>query len=148
MNDHELARKLARETGTLLMGLRKHATSLSAGEDETHSVLAEEVLGSEGDRVAHDYLMEQFSTHRPNDVVLSEEGDLEVARQVVKISQFISRYGNPVPRMWAKSVLPALQSQLEMSFGQWMNWLRLISQRAHQYEYWYPEADRHARSLQ
>ena len=80
MNDHELARKLARETGTLLMGLRKHAASLSAGEDETHSVLAEEVLGSEGDRVAHDYLMEQFSTHRPNDVVLSEEGDLEVAR--------------------------------------------------------------------
>jgi 3'(2'), 5'-bisphosphate nucleotidase len=80
MNDHELARKLARETGTLLIGLRNHAASLSVGEDETHSVLAEEVLGSEGDRVAHDYLMEQFSSHRPNDVVLSEEGDLEVAR--------------------------------------------------------------------
>ena len=80
MNDHELARKLARETGTLLMGLRNHASSLSVDEDETHSVLAEEVLGSEGDRVAHDYLIEQFSSHRPNDVVLSEEGDLEVAR--------------------------------------------------------------------
>ena len=80
MNDHELARKLARETGTLLIGLRNHAASLSGGEDETHSVLAEEVLGSEGDRVAHDYLMEQFSIHRPTDVVLSEEGDLEVAR--------------------------------------------------------------------
>lgn len=80
MNDHELARKLARETGALLLGLRNHAASLSAGEDETHSVLAEEVLGSEGDRVAHDYLMEQFSSHRPNDVVLSEEGDLDVAR--------------------------------------------------------------------
>lgn len=80
MNDHELARKLARETGTLLLGLRNHAASLSAGEDKTHSALAEEVLGSEGDQVAHDYLMQQFSTHRPNDVVLSEEGDLEVAR--------------------------------------------------------------------
>jgi 3'(2'), 5'-bisphosphate nucleotidase len=80
MNDHELARKLARETGTLLIGLRNHAASLSDGEDETHSVLAEEVLGSEGDRVAHDYLMDQFSSQRPNDVVLSEEGDLEVAR--------------------------------------------------------------------
>ncbi|KGA17384.1 hypothetical protein GM51_10455 [freshwater metagenome] len=80
MNDHELARKLARETGTLLMGLRNHAASLTGGEDETHSVLAEEVLGSEGDRVAHDYLMDQFSIHRPSDVVLSEEGDLEVAR--------------------------------------------------------------------
>ena len=80
MNDHELARKLARETGTLLVGLRKHAQSLPGGQDETHSVLAQEVLGSEGDRVAHDYLMEQFSIHRPNDVVLSEEGDLAVAR--------------------------------------------------------------------
>jgi 3'(2'), 5'-bisphosphate nucleotidase len=80
MNDHELARKLARETGTLLIGLRNHAASLSSGEDETHSVLAQEVLGSEGDRVAHDYLMEQFTLHRPDDVVLSEEGDLEVAR--------------------------------------------------------------------
>jgi 3'(2'), 5'-bisphosphate nucleotidase len=80
MNDHELARKLARETGTLLIGLRNHAASLSGSNDETHSVLAEEVLGSEGDRVAHDYLMEQFSSQRPNDVVLSEEGDLEVAR--------------------------------------------------------------------
>ena len=80
MNDHELARKLARETGTLLVGLRKHAAGLQGNEDETHSVLAQEVLGSEGDRVAHNYLMEQFSTFRPNDVVLSEEGDLEIAR--------------------------------------------------------------------
>jgi 3'(2'), 5'-bisphosphate nucleotidase len=80
MNDHELARKLARETGTLLVGLRNHAASLQGSENETHSVLAQEVLGSEGDRVAHDYLMEQFSIHRPSDVVLSEEGDLEVAR--------------------------------------------------------------------
>ena len=80
MNDHELARKLARETGTLLVGLRKHADSLQGGTDENHSVLAQEVLGSEGDRVANNYLMEQFSIHRPNDVVLSEEGDLEVTR--------------------------------------------------------------------
>lgn len=80
MNDHELARKLARETGALLVGLRNHAASLQGSEDETHSVLAQEVLGSEGDRVAHDYLMEQFLIHRPTDVVLSEEGDLEVAR--------------------------------------------------------------------
>ena len=80
MNDHELARKLARETGTLLLGLRNHAASLPTSEDESHSVLAQEILGSEGDRVAHDYLMEQFQIHRPEDVVLSEEGDLEVAR--------------------------------------------------------------------
>jgi 3'(2'), 5'-bisphosphate nucleotidase len=68
MNDHELARKLARETGTLLMGLRDHAETLS------------HVLGDEGDQIAHDYLLEQLTLHRPQDVVLSEEGDLEVSR--------------------------------------------------------------------
>ncbi len=80
MNDHEFARKLARETGTLLVGLRNHAKSLSPDQDGSHLALAEEILGSEGDRVAHDYLMEQFALHRPQDVVLSEEGDLEVVR--------------------------------------------------------------------
>ena len=80
MNDHELARKLARETGTLLLGLRTHALSISASDDSARSALAEEILGSEGDRVANDYLMEQFAIQRPDDVVLSEEGDLEVER--------------------------------------------------------------------
>ncbi len=80
MNDHELARKLARETGSLLLGLRTHAASISNSTDSARSALAEEILGSEGDRVAHDYLLEQFTIHRPDDVVLSEEGDLEVAR--------------------------------------------------------------------
>ena len=84
MNDHELARKLARETGTLLVGLRDHAKSFNVDEVGSEVGLAKEVLGNvlgdEGDRVAHDYLMAQFSLHRPDDVVLSEEGDLEVER--------------------------------------------------------------------
>ncbi len=80
MNDHELARKLARETGSLLLGLRTHAATISHSSDSAQSALAEEILGSEGDRVAHDYLVEQFAIHRPDDVVLSEEGDLEVER--------------------------------------------------------------------
>ena len=58
MNDHELARKLARETGSLLLGLRTHAASISNSTDSARSALAEEILGSEGDRVAHDYLLE------------------------------------------------------------------------------------------
>ena len=84
MNDHELARKLARETGSLLLGLRTHAASISNSADSAQSALAEEILGSEGDRVAHDYLLEQFTIHRPDDVVLSEEGDLEVERLSAK----------------------------------------------------------------
>jgi 3'(2'), 5'-bisphosphate nucleotidase len=80
MNDHELARKLARETATLLLGLRTHALSISTSDDSARSALAEEILGSEGDRVANDYLMEQFAIQRPDDVVLSEEDDLEVER--------------------------------------------------------------------
>ena len=84
MNDHELARKLARETGTLLIGLRDHAKSFNVDEGGSEVGLAKEVLGNvlgdEGDRVAHDYLMAQLLLHRPDDVVLSEEGDLEVER--------------------------------------------------------------------
>lgn len=88
MNDHELARKLARETGALLVGLREHAKTLNLNLAKSKSSLTQEsvgsvlgdVLGDEGDRVAHDYLLEQFSLHRPQDVVLSEEGDLDVDR--------------------------------------------------------------------
>lgn len=88
MNDHGLARKLARETGTLLVGLREHAKTFNLDPDSSNTLLTEQslsnvlgdVLGEEGDQVAHDYLMEQFSLHRPQDVVLSEEGDLDVDR--------------------------------------------------------------------
>lgn len=88
MNDHELARKLARETGALLVGLREHAKTFNLDPDKSKTSLTEEslgnvlgdVLGDEGDQVAHDYLLEQFSLHRPQDVVLSEEGDLNVDR--------------------------------------------------------------------
>ena len=80
MNDHELARKLARETGELLVGLRNHAHSLTKLDDEMRANLATEILGSEGDLVGNEFLIEQFTKHRPDDIVLSEEGDQEVAR--------------------------------------------------------------------
>ena len=88
MNDHELARKLARETGALLVGLREHAKTFNLNSDKSESSLTQEslgnvlgdVLGDEGDQVAHDYLLEQLLLHRPQDVVLSEEGDLDVDR--------------------------------------------------------------------
>lgn len=80
MNDHELAQRLARETGELLLGLRDHAFSLTKVDDETRANFAAEILGSEGDLVGNQYLMDQLSKHRPDDVVLSEEGDHDVAR--------------------------------------------------------------------
>jgi 3'(2'), 5'-bisphosphate nucleotidase len=84
MNDHELARKLARETGALLVGLREHAKTLNLDLDRSSTLVKQvalgDVLGDEGDQVAHNYLLEQFSLHRPQDVVLSEEGDLDVDR--------------------------------------------------------------------
>lgn len=80
MNDHELARKLARETGELLVGLRDHALALTKIDSELRKSLANEILGSEGDLVGNQYLIEQLAKHRPADIVLSEEGDQEVAR--------------------------------------------------------------------
>ncbi len=80
MNDHELAQRLARDTGELLVGLRNHAHSFTKVDDETRANFAAEILGSEGDLVGNQYLMDQLSKHRPEDVVLSEEGDHEVAR--------------------------------------------------------------------
>ncbi len=84
MNDHELARKLAKETGTLLLGLRDHAETFSLPKEKTDQALAKEtlnsVLGEEGDQAAHNFLLEQLTFHRAQDVVLSEEGDLDVAR--------------------------------------------------------------------
>jgi 3'(2'), 5'-bisphosphate nucleotidase len=80
MNDHELARKLARDTGELLVGLRNHAHSLTKLDDEMRANLATEILGSEGDLIGNEYLLEQLAKHRPDDIVLSEEGDHEVAR--------------------------------------------------------------------
>ena len=85
MNDHELARKLARETGSLLLGLRTHAATISHSSDSAQSALAEEILGSEGDRVAHDYLVEQFAIHRPRDVFL------QCRKSVVALTHYFRR---------------------------------------------------------
>jgi len=42
MNDHELARKLARETGALLVGLREHAKTFNLNPDKSESSLTQE----------------------------------------------------------------------------------------------------------
>lgn len=62
--DHELAQRLAVETGTLLVALRKRLADDGASAER---------IRTEGDHRAHLFLMEQLAQHAPNDVVLSEE---------------------------------------------------------------------------
>ncbi len=64
MNDHELAAKVATETGDLLVDLiRDPSTRRGWGG-----------LEYEGDRAAHNFIVGELGRHRPDDSVLSEEG--------------------------------------------------------------------------
>ncbi len=64
MNDHELAGRLAREAGKLLLQVR--ADAQREGVDD-------KTLRSRGDNTANDLLLRELAEHRPNDAVLSEE---------------------------------------------------------------------------
>lgn len=67
--DVALAARLAHEAGLLLLELRAAEGTLDCAQ-----------LRAKGDRVAHEFLMEQLSMHRPDDAVLSEEGADDHAR--------------------------------------------------------------------
>ena len=69
--DHRLAADLAEEAGRLLVRLRAR---LSA--DDTPAA----VLRAEGDRQAHELLMQRLRAARPDDAILSEEGRDDLAR--------------------------------------------------------------------
>lgn len=69
--DHELAGRAATEAGHLLLSIR---TALEA------SGTWPDVIGDEGDRQAHDLLVELLRRERPDDPVLSEEGRDDLAR--------------------------------------------------------------------
>lgn len=64
MNDHELAAKLALETGSMLVALRERLIEDGAGPDR---------LRAEGDRRGHEMLMAKLKEAVPDDIVLSEE---------------------------------------------------------------------------
>jgi 3'(2'), 5'-bisphosphate nucleotidase len=70
-DDHVLAARLAAEAGELLVDLRAR---LSADG------LDGKPLGAEGDRAAHELLMNRLASARPGDAVLSEEGVADPAR--------------------------------------------------------------------
>lgn len=62
--DHELAERLAREAGALLMDLRERLLAEGADVDR---------LRDEGDRTSHELLLARLRDERPDDAVLSEE---------------------------------------------------------------------------
>lgn len=64
-NDHQLAAALAAKAGQALSELRERPHS--GGFDPWG-------LRDEGDRLAHNLLVELLGSHRPDDIVLSEEG--------------------------------------------------------------------------
>jgi 3'(2'), 5'-bisphosphate nucleotidase len=70
-SDHQLAARAATETGELLVALR--AQLFAGGE---HPGL----IGGDGDRAAHVFLMELLAREAPGDAVLSEEGRDDLAR--------------------------------------------------------------------
>ena len=71
IHDHRLAARLAVQTGRLLLDLRQRLQSQDAPRT---------FLQDEGDRLAHEHLMEQLHRARPADAVLSEEGTDDKAR--------------------------------------------------------------------
>ena len=67
-DDHALARRIAEAAGALLLSVR--GSGLFAGRE----------LGAAGDRIAHAFITEALAAHRPEDAVLSEEGEADPAR--------------------------------------------------------------------
>lgn len=70
-DDHHLAARLAGETGELLVGLRDELTRAGATSG---------ALKVEGDRRSHEFLADALAEARPDDAVLSEEGEDDEAR--------------------------------------------------------------------
>lgn len=69
LNDHEVAGLLATEAGQLLLQVRAELAEADPN-----------VRKDEGDRRAHEFLMAALAEHRPDDAVLSEEGQDDHAR--------------------------------------------------------------------
>ena len=70
-DDHQLAAALAEQAGVLLLELRARLAADDA---------APAVLKAEGDRQAHELLMQELTEARPGDAILSEEGKDDKAR--------------------------------------------------------------------
>lgn len=100
-DDHHLAAELAADAGRLLVDLRSRLTA----EDAPPSILK-----AEGDRQAHELLVERLRAARPGDAILSEEGRDDPARLEAERTWIIdpldgTREYSEVPRSdWAVHV--------------------------------------------
>ena len=99
--DHELAERLATRAGRLLLGLRERMTGWNA-----QSVL----LQTEGDRLAHELLVQELAAARPHDAVLSEEAPDDPVRLsadrvwIIDPLDGTSRFSEPGSVDWAVHV--------------------------------------------
>ncbi|MFZ6004846.1 MAG: inositol monophosphatase family protein [Actinomycetota bacterium] len=103
--DHELAARAATEAGLLLLDIR--ASMEAQGEWP-------ELIGDEGDRRAHDLIVELLARERPADAVLSEEGRDDLARLdarrvwIVDPLDGTREFGEPGRSDWAVHVALAI----------------------------------------
>lgn len=100
-DDHDLALAIATEAGQALRDLQR-TLGFSAGADH---------LRQEGDRVAHELIVELLRATRPHDAVLSEEGDDDTDRRlnaercwIVDPLDGTREYGQPGDPDWAVHV--------------------------------------------
>ncbi len=107
-DDHALARRLATETGRLLVELRDRMAE--DGADQW-------ALKDAGDLAAHRFIMETLSSERPDDAVLSEEGAdrrerLEAARTwIVDPLDGTREFGEPPRVDWAVHIALVIGGQ-------------------------------------
>ncbi len=106
--DHRLAAQLADDAGRLLVELRArlHAQDAPAA-----------ILRTQGDRQAHEFLLERLQAARPKDAVLSEEGKDDLLRMRAERTWIIdpldgTREYSEVPRTdWAVHVALVAQER-------------------------------------
>lgn len=74
--DAELSREIARETGALLLDVRRSFGELDPADRERSRELRDTA-----DRQAHEHIARRLADERPDDTLLSEEGDREGGRR-------------------------------------------------------------------
>ena len=88
MNDHDVARMLAVELGSMLSSMRKHAKSLDLENSANFIAESQAILGKEGDLAGHNFLIESLERLRPGDAILSEEENADTleARTLARLA--------------------------------------------------------------
>ena len=109
VDDHDLARALAEETGRLLVEVRARLVAQGVSTRE---------LKDEGDRLAHELLVTRLAAERPDDAVLSEEGSGITGRySTVRVT---------APRVWIVDPLDGTREFGEPDRADWAVHVALV----------------------